>query len=111
MSALTVTLGVDITALRRSMASATQLVSASAKKMASLTAAGLKVGLGAALADGGVALAAGMKAVTSAADFEQTKVAFTTLIGDAAKAEQTLAQLREITHQNLPFGNFLLDMH
>ena len=55
MSALTVTLGADITALKRSMASATQLVSASAKKMASLTAAGLKIGLGAALAGGGVA--------------------------------------------------------
>ena len=96
MSALTVTLGADITALRRSMAGATAMVSASAKKMGSLTAAGLKVGLGAALAGGGVALAAGMKAVTSAADFEQTKVAFTTLIGDAAKAEQTLAQLREL---------------
>jgi tape measure domain-containing protein len=96
MSALTVTLGADITALRRSMAEATAMVAASAKKMASITAAGLKVGLGAALAGGGVALAAGMKAVTSAADFEQTKVAFTTLIGDAAKAEQTLAQLREL---------------
>jgi tape measure domain-containing protein len=96
MSALTVTLGADISALKRSMASATQLVSASAKKMASLSAAGLKVGLGAALAGGGVALAAGIKAVTSAADFEQTKVAFTTLIGDAGKAEQTLAQLRQL---------------
>jgi tape measure domain-containing protein len=96
MSALTVTLGADITALRRSMSGATAMVAASAKKMASLTAAGLKVGLGAALAGGGVALAAGMKAVTSAADFEQTKVAFTTLIGDAAKAEQTLTQLREL---------------
>ena len=96
MSALTVTLGADISALKRSMASATQLVSASAKKMASLSAAGLKVGIGAALAGGGVALAAGIKAVTSAADFEQTKVAFTTLIGDAGKAEQTLAQLREL---------------
>ena len=96
MSALNVTQGADITALRRSMAGATAIVAASAKKMASLTAAGLKVGLGAALAGGGVALAAGMKAVTSAADFEQTKVAFTTLIGDAAKAEQTLAQLLEL---------------
>jgi tape measure domain-containing protein len=96
MSALTVTLGADISALKRSMASATQLVSASAKKMASLSAAGLKIGLGAALAGGGVALAAGIKAVTSAADFEQTKVAFTTLIGDAGKAEQTLAQLRQL---------------
>ena len=96
MSALTVTLGADISALKQSMASATQLVSASAKKMASLSAAGLKVGIGAALAGGGVALAAGIKAVTSAADFEQTKVAFTTLIGDAGKAEQTLAQLREL---------------
>ena len=96
MSELTVTLGADISALKRSMASATQLVSASAKKMASLSAAGLKIGLGAALAGGGVALAAGIKAVTSAADFEQTKVAFTTLIGDAGKAEQTLAQLRKL---------------
>ena len=96
MSALTVTLGADISALKQSMASATQLVSSSAKKMASLSAAGLKIGLGAALAGGGVALAAGIKAVTSAADFEQTKVAFTTLIGDAGKAEQTLAQLREL---------------
>ena len=96
MSALTVTLGADISALKQSMASATQLVSASAKKMASLSAAGLKIGLGATLAGGGVALAAGIKAVISAADFEQTKVAFTTLIGDAGKAEQTLAQLREL---------------
>jgi hypothetical protein len=38
MSALTVTLGADITALRRSMAGATAMVAASAKKMASLTA-------------------------------------------------------------------------
>jgi tape measure domain-containing protein len=96
MSALTVTLGADITALKRSMSGATQLVSASAKKMASLTAVGLKAGLGATLAGGAAALGAGIKAVTSAADFEQTKVAFTTLIGDAAKAEQTLAQLREL---------------
>ena len=29
----------------------------------------------------------GVKAVNSAADFEQTKVAFSTLIGDAAKAD------------------------
>jgi hypothetical protein len=64
MSALTVTLGADISALKQSMASATQLVSASAKKMASLSAAGLKISLGAALAGGGVALAAGIKAVT-----------------------------------------------
>ena len=38
----------------------------------------------------------GVKAVTSAADFEQTKVAFTTLFGDTGKAEQTLAQLRQL---------------
>jgi hypothetical protein len=43
MSALTVTLGADITALKRAMAGATELVAASAKKMASLTAPGLKV--------------------------------------------------------------------
>jgi len=33
---------------------------------------------------------------TSAANFEQTKIAFTTLIGDAAKAEETLARLRKL---------------
>ena len=102
MSALTVTLGADITALKRAMAGATELVSASARKMASLSAAGLKVGLGAALAGGASALAGGIKAVTSAANFEQTKVAFTTLIGDAAKAEETLLKLRELGAQT-PF--------
>jgi tape measure domain-containing protein len=44
----------------------------------------------------------GTKAVTAAADFEQTKVAFTTMIGDAAKAEQTLAKLRQLGAQT-PF--------
>ena len=102
MSAITVTLGADITALKRAMAGATELVSASAKKMASLSAAGLKVGLGAALAGGASALAGGIKAVTSAANFEQTKVAFSTLIGDAAKAEETLLKLRELGAQT-PF--------
>ena len=96
MSALIVTLGANITSLRRAMAGATQLVADSAKKMANLSVVGLKVGLGAALAGGASALAGGIKAVTSAANFEQTQVAFATLIGDAAKAEQTLAQLREL---------------
>jgi hypothetical protein len=59
MSALTVTLGADITSLRRATAGATQLVAESAKKMASLGAVGLKVGLGAALAGGASALAGG----------------------------------------------------
>lgn len=45
MSALTVTLGADITALKRAMAGATELVSASARRMGKLTAAGL-AGLG-----------------------------------------------------------------
>jgi tape measure domain-containing protein len=102
MSALIVTLGADITSLRRAMAGATELVAASSRKMASLSAAGLKIGLGAALAGGASALAGGLKAVTSAANFEQTQVAFATLIGDAAKAESTLAQLRELGAQT-PF--------
>ena len=115
MSALTVTLGADITALRRAMAGATELVGASARRMARVTGAGLaglgkggaaalskgfavtgvalKTGIGAALAGGAAAMGVGVKAVNSAADFEQTKVAFTTLIGDAAKAEQTLNKL------------------
>jgi len=118
MSALTVTLGADISALRRAMAGATELVNASARRMARVTGAGLaglgkggaaalgagfsatgvalKAGIGAALAGGAAAMAVGVKAVTSAADFEQTKVAFTTLIGDAGKAEQTLAKLRQL---------------
>ena len=118
MSALTVTLGADITALKRAMTGATELVGASARLMGRLTGAGLaglgkggaaalqkgfsvagtafKASIGAALAGGAAAVGVGMKAVTAAADFEQTKVAFTTLIGDAAKAEQTLAKLREL---------------
>jgi tape measure domain-containing protein len=118
MSALTVTLGADITALKRALAGATELVSASARRMGRMTGAGLaglgkggaatlskgfdlaavglKVGIGAALAGGAAAMGVGVKAVTSAANFEQTKVAFTTLIGDAAKAEQTLAKLRTL---------------
>ena len=118
MSALTVTLGADITALRRAMAGATELVNASARRMGKMTSAGLaglgkggsaalskgfagtaialKAGIGAALAGGAAAMGVGVKAVNSAADFEQTKVAFTTLIGDAAKAEQTLAKLRTL---------------
>ena len=113
MSALTVTLGADITQLRKAMAGATELVSASARRMGKLSASGLaglgkggavamgkgfsaaglalKASIGAAMAGGAAALGVGVKAVNAAADFEQTKVAFTTLIGDAAKAEATLA--------------------
>ena len=124
MSALTVTLGADITALKRAMAGATELVGASARRMSKLTGAGLaglgkggaaalskgfsvagtalKVGIGAALAGGTAAVGVGVKAINAAADFEQTKVAFSTLIGDAGKAEQTLAKLRELGAQT-PF--------
>jgi len=118
MSALTVTLGADISALKRAMAGATELVGASAKRMAKMSGAGLaglgkggaaalqkgfsvagtafKAGIGAALAGGTAAVGIGTKAITAAADFEQTKVAFTTMIGDAGKAEQTLAKLRQL---------------
>jgi hypothetical protein len=48
------------------------------------------------------AAGAGIKVGAGAADVEQTKVAFTTLIGDAAKAEATLAKLRELGAQT-PF--------
>jgi tape measure domain-containing protein len=118
MSALTVTLGADITALKRAMAGATELVGASARRMGKMSGAGLagigkggaavlskgfsvagtalKAGVGAALAGGAAAMGVGVKAVKAAADFEQTKVAFSTLIGDAAKAKETLAKLREL---------------
>jgi hypothetical protein len=52
MSALTVTLGADITALKRAMAGATELVGASARRMEKLTRAdwaGLGSGCAAAL--------------------------------------------------------------
>ena len=124
MSALTVTLGADITSLKRAMAGATELVGASAKRMGKLTGAGLaglgkggaaalskgfsvagtalKAGIGSAFAGGAAAMGVGVKAVNAAADFEQTKVAFSTLIGDAAKAEETLVKLRELGAQT-PF--------
>ncbi|MBN8457417.1 MAG: tape measure protein [Verrucomicrobia bacterium] len=100
------------------MAGATELVAASAKRMGKLTGAGLaglgkggaaalgkgfdvagvafKASIGAAMAGGAAAMGVGMKSVMAAADFEQTKVAFATLIGDAAKAEETLAKLRKL---------------
>ncbi len=115
---MTVTLGADITALRRAMAGATDLVASSARRMRRLTSAGLaglskggalamqkgfaatgfalKAGIGGALAGGVASVAGGVKAINAAADFEQTKVAFTTLIGDAAKAEATLTRLRKL---------------
>jgi tape measure domain-containing protein len=100
MSSLTVTLGADISSLKRGLASATSLVAASASRMGRTVGAGLaglgKAGIGAALAGGAAAVGIAAKSISSAADFEQTKVAFTTLIGDAAKAEQTLAQLRKL---------------
>ena len=104
-----ITLGADISALKRGMAAASQLVAASARRMSAIGASGLagigkggaaaleggfrvagtamKASIASALAGGAAAAGAGIKAVTAAADFEQTKVAFTTLIGDAAKAE------------------------
>jgi tape measure domain-containing protein len=124
MSALTVTLGADISALKRGMAAASQLVAASARRMSAVSAAGLagigkggaavlesgfaaagtamKASIASALAGGAAAAGAGIKAVTAAAGFEQTKAAFTTMIGDAAKAEATLARLRELGAQT-PF--------
>ncbi|MDB2673824.1 hypothetical protein N9Y81_02595 [Akkermansiaceae bacterium] len=115
---MTVTLGADITALRRAMAGATDLVASSARRMRRLTSAGLaglgkggalamqkgfaatgfalKAGIGGALAGGVATVAGGVKAINAAADFEQTQVAFTTLIGDAAKAEATLTRLRKL---------------
>ncbi len=69
MSALTVTLGADITALKRAMAGATELVSASARRMAKMTGAGLAglgksgaVALGKGFAVTGIALKAGIGA-------------------------------------------------
>lgn len=88
MSALTVTLGADISALKRGMAAATQLVAASARRMSAIGAAGLagidrggaaalesgfsaagtamKASIAAAPAGGAAAAGVGMKAVTAA---------------------------------------------
>ena len=100
------------------MARATEVVAASARCMSKITGAGLaglgkgraavlskgfsvagvtlKAGVGAALAGGAAAMDVGMKSVNAAAEFEQTKVVFSALIGDAARAEQTLVKFREL---------------
>jgi tape measure domain-containing protein len=107
MSALSVTLGIDITSLRRGLAAAANAVSATAAQMRKVGAAGmagignagvagLKASIGVAMAGAGAAVGVGIKSVMAAADFESTKMAFTTMIGDAAKAETTLAQLRKL---------------
>jgi len=118
MGALNVTLGADITALRRGLAAASELVGASARRMGRISASGLagigrggaavlqkgfsiagaamRASIGAAMAGGAAAAGVAAKAVMATADFEQTKAAFRTLIGDAAKAGETLAQLRQL---------------
>ena len=118
MGALNVTIGADITALRRGFAGASDLVAASARRMGRISASGLagigrggavalqkgfavagtalKAAIGGALAGGAAAAGIAVKGVMAAADFEQTQAAFSTLIGDAAKAEETLAQLRKL---------------
>ncbi len=53
----------------------------------SLAGTAFKASIGAAMAGGAAAVGVGMKSATAAANFEQTKVVFATLIGDAAKAE------------------------
>ena len=86
MSALTVTLGADISSLTRAMAGATAIVSTTAHRMAKITGSGmaglgkggaaalekgfmlsglaLKAGIGTALAGGAAAVGAGVKAVS-----------------------------------------------
>lgn len=96
MSALTVTLGADTTALKRAMSGATELVSASAKRMGKLTGAGLagvgkrigfglKVGLGTALAGGIGAAAMRVKSVGKAAEMEGFETALVPLPGEIEK--------------------------
>lgn len=76
MSALTVTLGADISSLTRAMAGATAVVSATAKRMAKITGSGM-AGLGkggaAALEKGfmlsGLALKAGIGAALAGGDY------------------------------------------
>ena len=97
MSALTVTLGADITALQRALAGATELVAASARRMGKMTGAGLaglgkggaatlskgfdlaaiglKVGIGAALAGGAAAMGVGREAGPLAAICDDLRIA------------------------------------
>ena len=118
MSALSVTLGADITGLVHAMGKASHVVGDTARKMhkatgsgfagigkaggaalmggLGLVGAGITATIGAALAGGAAAMGVGVKSVLSAANFEQTKVAFTTLIGDAATAEKTLMDLKKL---------------
>ncbi|MCX6875695.1 MAG: hypothetical protein NTW21_18090 [Verrucomicrobia bacterium] len=117
MSALTVTIGADLASPKRGLAVATEAVAVSARRMATISGKGLAglgkgasaalgtgfslavpaihAGIAGAVASGAAAMAAGVKSVTSAADFEQTSVAFKTRIGDAGKAQETLAKLRK----------------
>ena len=117
MSAQTVTLGADISALKRGMAAAAQLVAAAARRMSATGAGGLAgIGEGGAAAleaglrlsgmagkvfmssvfEGSEASGAGIKEVTGVADFERTRVAFTTVNGEAARAEGRLGRGREL---------------
>jgi hypothetical protein len=106
MSALSVTLGCDITALRKAMASAVDVVSASAGRMASLTrksasalAGGLgtamKVGMGGMLAGGVGSAALLVKSIGKAAEMEGFETAFVPLLGGIKEAKERMADLAE----------------
>lgn len=110
MSAITVTLGGDLSGLRKAMHDAVGVVSASAGKMAKLGGAGmagigkgigsginfgLKAGIGAALA-GGVGFAALLtKAIGKAGDMESYETAFIPLLGGIEQAKKRMAELDE----------------
>jgi len=123
MSAMTVTLGADVSGLAKSMADATAIVSAAASKMASAVSKasgkgfsmahfigaevllkGLEEAFGAVKEGVGEVIAEGMhfltEAVNKAAEHEQTQVSFAVLIGSAQKAEETLRSLREYTNRS-----------
>jgi tape measure domain-containing protein len=92
-SGLTVYLGANTAGLKAGLAGAASAVAATAKKIAGI---GLKAGVAGAAGAGAAAVAGLFKGVSLAADFEQTKVAFTTLVGDAGRAQKVLGDLRKL---------------
>lgn len=94
MAKLTISIGAKISALKKGLSNASNRVKTWSRKVSGFT----KAAFGAAFAGVGVGIGAIIrKSAGLAAQFEQIKVAFTTMTGSAARAKELIAELNEFS--------------
>ena len=94
MAKLTIDIGAKIDGMKRGLSQASSRLKTWANKMQGVT----KLAFGAAFAGIGVGIGAMIKkSAQLAAQFEQIKVAFTTMTGSAARAKELISELNEFS--------------